>query len=459
MFAALAPQLFSRTQQGILPAFLILHVTMADYATNPFSRTRSTVTFRITPAMRDFWAFTLWVLVTFVQFKNDELILYPLAVYFVYAIWRDQRLVVPLLVRGWIPLVFAGWCLISPIWAVEPVTALKIAVYLILTLMICFHAAAVLSARQVMYAVVLATGFIGLLSLFLLLSGQSQTSGVFPQKNAMGKSMIMLWTAAFAVAIDPGSSRKVRYGGLVMALLAFYLGIRSESATAVLLMIANGGILMLGSIVLKGGINRPSRLALTFVLFAGGFLSAAIILPTFQGDPVEIVLEQFGKDSTLTGRTGLWDYAEEQIKEAPVLGVGSGGFWRYQSSPLVQKIYEEYHRGVWDQFNFHNSYYEITVHQGYIGLVLAVTAIIWAWGIIIRGAFRFATIPFIFFFAQSGAVLARTFTESDFLRPFVLFHMLFWIGALIVLKEELRARPKSQRTRLQARLRRSLLRR
>ncbi len=84
---------------------------------------------------------------------------------------------------------------------------------------------------------------------------------------------------------------------------------------------------------------------------------------------------------------------------------------------------------------------------------------LWAQTIIVRGAFRFATMPFIFFLAQSAAVLARTFTESDFLRHFVLFHMLFWIGALIILKEEIRARPLSQNQRTQAKIRRSLLRR
>ena len=409
--------------------------------------------------MRDFWLFTLWVLVTFVQFPGDELILYPLALYFCFAIWRDQRLVVPLLARGWIPMLFAAWCLISPIWAVEPATAFKFALYLILTLMICFHAAAVLSARQVMYAVVIATGFIGLLSLVVGLAGINDISrGVFPQKNAMGKSMIILWTAAFAVTLDPGSARRVRLMAFIVAMVAFALGVLSESATAVLLMLATGALIFFASIVLMGGINRPSRLGLLFFFFAIVFFMGALILPTFQANPVDLVLEQFGKDSTLTGRTGLWAYAQDQIEQAPILGVGSGGFWRYQASPLVQMIYDEYHKGAWDMFNFHNSYYEIWVHQGIIGLGLALLAIFWAMGVIVRGAFRFATMPFIFFMAQATAVLARTMTESDFLRHFVLFHMLFWIGALIVLKQEARLKGPTQQMRTQAKLKRSRLR-
>jgi len=158
------------------------------------------------------------------------------------------------------------------------------------------------------------------------------------------------------------------------------------------------------------------------------FFAMSFILPTLQASPVEMILERFGKDSTLTGRTGLWNHAGEQIAKEPWLGVGHGGFWRYNSSPLVQMmIFEDYHKDPWQTFNFHNTYYEIAVHQGYIGLALVVIAIIWTQGLILRGVLRFATMPYIFFLAQSIAVIARTFTESDF-------------AALIVLKEEMNSR-------------------
>ncbi|MEL6640304.1 MAG: O-antigen ligase family protein [Pseudomonadota bacterium] len=431
---------------------------MADLATNPYRPSRSQFTVRLTPRMLDFWAFTLWVMVTYVVFDNDELLQYPLALYFMFAIWRDQRIVVPLIVRAWIPLVFVSWCLISPIWAVEPVTAFKTALYLLLTMLICYHVAAVLTARKVLYAVVIATGFIGVLCIYVGLTGGEMNRGVFLQKNAMGKSMIVLWTAALAVALDPGSSWRVRVASALTAAMGLFLGFASESATAVLLMLATGSVLVFGSIVLVGGINRPSRLILLFGFIAIVFFCGALILPTFQGNPVDMVLERFGKDSTLTGRTGLWAYADDQIEKAPVLGVGAGGFWRYHASPLVQMIFEEYNKNSRATFNFHNSYYEITVHQGMIGLFFAVTAIVWAQLIIMRGALTLATMPVIFFLAQSVAVLARTFTESDFLRPFVLFHMVFWIGAFLILKEEMRRRGPSRKTRTQAKIRRSLLR-
>lgn len=413
---------------------------MTDHTADYQIRSPYKVRFTLTNSTRDFVAFTLWILVTFVQFRGDQLILYPLALYFIYAFFRDQHLVAPLVARAWIPLVFVGWCLMSPIWAVDPFEAAKAAIYLTLTMMICFHAAAVLSARQLMYAVLVATALVGFLSLVVGLTGGTMNRGVFPQKNQMGKSMVMLWVAAVATSLDTGSSRFIRIIGGSMAIVALFLGVVSESATAVLLMIGTGTIILMGFFILDGGINRPSRLALAFGILGVSFVGISVLLPTFQGNPVEIVLNSFGKDSTITGRTGLWEHAENQIAKEPILGVGARGFWRYNESPLVQMIYEDYHKRPFDSFNFHNSYYAIAVHQGLVGLAFAVGALVWALGIVLRGAFRFGSMPYIFFLAQSAAVLARTTTESDFFRPFVLFHMLFWIGAFIILKEEMKVR-------------------
>jgi len=109
-----------------------------------------------------------------------------------------------------------------------------------------------------MRAVVFATGIVGILSLIWGLAGLApMNTGVFEQKNTMGKSMVMLWIAALAMSLDGGTGPRGRMLAGILAAVAFFLGVASESATAVLLMIGTGGIILLGQIVLKGGINRP----------------------------------------------------------------------------------------------------------------------------------------------------------------------------------------------------------
>lgn len=397
-----------------------------DHTTGP--------TLRISPERRDFMTFTLWALVTFVQFPGDELLLYPLALYYAFAIWRDQTLIIPLIARAWIVLLFPTWCLITVLWAAVPMAAFTFSLYLFLTLIVCFQVAASLSPRQIMHAICLATSIIAIIHLVVAYGLGVGDLGIFPSKNTMGKNMVILWLVTFATFLDPGTRWPSRLAALGMAGVAAWLSFLSSSATAVLLVLASTLLLASGAVILRGGLLRASRLATLFLLFGSLLIVALAILPYQQVDPVDAVLSRFGKDSTLTGRTVLWQYAEDQIRERPLLGVGANGFWRYQDSPLIQKIYAEFFKGPWDVFNFHNSYYEIAVHQGLIGLAFAGLALLWGVFMIIRWAFTDGSMPSVYIFAHMMVVLVRTMTEADFLKPFVLFHMIFWIGALAAVK-------------------------
>jgi exopolysaccharide production protein ExoQ len=392
------------------------------------------VRLRISPEQRDFLVFALWCCVTFVQFRGDQFLLYPLALYYAWAIWRDQAMIVPLMAKSWALLLFPIWCLISPLWAVNPEAALKQAIYLILTMMICYQVAATLSPRRIVHAVLVAAGVIGVLNASYAFASGDLRTGIFVQKNYMGKYMVLFWVVGLAVVVDRGSAGWIRIGAAGLAVISAVMAYLSESATAVLLILVTSVIILGGVIFLLGGAMRASRISAFCLCIAGAASIGAFVLPSLQTSPIEAVLGHFGKDTTLTGRTVLWSYAEDQIAQRPLLGVGAEGFWRYDASPLVQKIFEDFYKGPRDSFNFHNSYYEIAVHQGLIGLSLAVFALVWGLYHIIRGAFLLGTLPQIYFLTHTLAVLARTLTEADFFQAFTLFHMVFWIGALSVVR-------------------------
>lgn len=389
---------------------------------------------RISAERKEFLVFALWCSVTFVQFRGDELLLYPLALYYAWALWRDQAAIVPLLARSWVLMLFPVWCLVSPLWALEPAAAFKKAVYLTLTMMICYQVAATIRPRAIVHAILMAAGLIGVINVVYAFASGDIHTGIFVQKNFMGKYMVVLWVVGAAVMLDRGSAGWIRLGAGGLAAISAVMAVLSESATAVLLVLATGAILVGGALFLLGGVLRASRIATLCLFVAAVFSIGAIILPSLQVNPVDAVLGHFGKDSTLTGRTVLWAYAEEQITERPLLGIGADGFWHNHSSPLIRKILEDFHKGPRDVFNFHNSYYEIAVHQGLIGLGLAVAAIVWGLYQVLRGAFLFGTLPQVYFLTHALAVLPRTATESDFLSPFTLFHMIMWIGALSVVR-------------------------
>lgn len=394
---------------------------------------------RIDPRAREHALLTLWIIVTFKEFEGDELLLYPLALYFLYAAIRDLPKLAPLLAPGAVLLVFPTWWLISVLWADAPAAAFRSGLQLVLTILICFHAAAWLSPRQVMASVFIAAAVAGVLSAAALTEGAGAARGLFPHKNVLGGNMAVLWLTSLALLLDPHSPRSLRLAAAPAAVLAIALVAWSQSATAYLLSAAGAGVVAGGALLLRrSSIFRADRLAMLFLaigLAAGGVAATAA---TGGFDPVDSVLEAVGKDRTITGRTGLWEYAEDQIAKRPWLGVGPGGFWRYDESPLVQRIYAEYYKGPKSYFSFHNSYYEIAVHLGIIGAAMAFLTLLWAVLVIVVGTLRRGGMPYVFFTAIALVVTARSFTEADLLKPFVLLHMLVWIGALSILLDERR---------------------
>ncbi len=390
---------------------------------------------RITAKHCDALAMTMWFLVTFIQFPGDELLLYPLALYFAVRAWQRRGEMAWLMARSLPILLLPLWSMISPLWSVEPMIAFKTSVYLMLTMVICYVIVLSLEPRQILYSVLAATGTVAVLNLLYGLGTGQMVPGLFPHKNMLGTNMVILWTVAVAITLDRGAPLRIRSIGLALAALSLFLIFESQSATALVLAAATGGGIIVAALVLLGIWLRPLRLAAICLALAALTALAAWVLADPLGDVIGSVLDALGKDRSLTGRTVLWSYAEDQIREQPLLGVGSGGFWRYEESPLVRKIHEDFYKGSRTTFNFHNSFYEIAVHQGLIGLGMTLLAMVWALGWTLRGALTLGTMPAIFFLCQSAAVTIRIFAEADFYKPFVLFHMLLWIGALAVMRQ------------------------
>lgn len=388
------------------------------------------------PVERDHLIVTLWFLVTFKQFPNDELILYPMALYFAYAFVRDLDLVFDRVVRGLVLFVFPAWWLLSASWGLQPGTILRSGVQLVLTIMICHCAAARLDARRIMHSLLLAAAFYGVYSLMLEAAGMVLPArGAFASKNAMGVAMVILWMAALCTALDRGSPRLLRLAAALACLLALRQIAVANSVTAILLA---GGVtaIVLGLAMLGGGLLRtPGGLAALLLGGAGVTAAAAVVLSTNEVDLVGEVLGAFGKDTTLTGRTVLWQYAEEEIALRPLLGVGEGGFWTpHDGSSQARRIYDEFHKTPNSSFSFHNAYYEIAVHQGLIGLGLAVLPVAWCLWRVLGSALRRVTMPDAFFVCVALVTMARSVTEAGLMAPFAMLPMLLFIGALLTLR-------------------------
>jgi exopolysaccharide production protein ExoQ len=381
----------------------------------------------------EFAVFTIFILVLVLPVPYAPLFRYPVALYFLYAFVRDWNRHAPLLRRSAILFAFPAWAMLSVLWAQEPVDALKFALQIGLTMVVCLHAASWLTPRQVIVALFIVSGIAALLSFGPVMGGQSR--GIFAHKNPMGAAMNLLWLSGLALALDRRTPAGLRILAVLAAGIGFLLSFSVNSATAMALTLAGGGILLAGFVFVGGGtLLLRERLGLMLLALGAVVAVLSLVAVDLQVNVVDAVLQKMGKSRDLTGRTDLWPYAVDQIAQRPFLGVGPGGFWNYDEDPLVRRIYFEQHKQPWHLFNFHSSVLEIGVHLGLIGLAIAGVATLWALLTLVRGVLLIGGVPFVFFAAVGVLALVRAATESDFLKPFELLHMMLWCGALFALR-------------------------
>lgn len=112
-------------------------------------------------------------------------------------------------------------------------------------------------------------------------------------------------------------------------------------------------------------------MALAIVLF---------VLDLFEINVIDVALGKLGKDSTLTGRTILWDFAVDAYDQRPWLGYGYKGYWSGNGSTvfLLRAAVEQ------DLAMFHNNYLEVAVAFGFMGPVVLIGTLVYAYVCAIR---------------------------------------------------------------------------
>jgi exopolysaccharide production protein ExoQ len=333
------------------------------------------------------------------------------------------------LLRFWPLLLLPIFAIVSTLWSDAPVRTLRAALQLMLTCI-----ASIIVCRRLDPTWAILTLFIGYVVVCCLalpavpasLAAGSPLIGPFGSKNQMGFAAHLLFALALAVMVDrdqPGVARLVAIGTAPLGLAMMVL---SNSGGAA----ASAGITLLGfpALVLFGRLPRRGRLIvlllLLFVLTVGALFQSDI--EAAIGNFRETVLK---KDATLTGRTYLWDYANNLSRERPWLGLGYYAFWRHGNLG-AEGLWRWGGIGSRTGFNFHNAFIEMRVDLGWIGL--AILVLMCAGIAIVAGYRQFTrpTIPMAFFLAYLAVMFARTFTETGLIAPFSGVTMFFLAAAV-----------------------------
>jgi exopolysaccharide production protein ExoQ len=181
--------------------------------------------------------------------------------------------------------------------------------------------------------------------------------GIFAHKNMLGAAMTLLIYTSAALAWSGWRPRLCS----VVAVLALYVLLMSRSGGAIVTFLAVAA----ACVVLIAWRSGLRRLALLFTFIASGSAFAVIMLIDARESPLTVLLDALGKDTTLSGRTVLWDFGMRQVEATPILGVGYKAFWE---TPATSSAYLRHWMGQ-DLWTFHNNFIDVLVALGAVGLI------------------------------------------------------------------------------------------
>lgn len=363
-----------------------------------------------------------------------------------YAVWLplimvDYRRLLRHASSAWLPLAFAIYVCLSMFWSDAPGITLRTAIQY------CSHiACAYIAARTVSVRTLTIGSLIGIFLVLLYslmvggysydgLDGTYNFVGAFSSKNQIG------FVASLGIYFCVVLLTFLRRGRISLFLtapvlvLSAYLLVISHSATSMASIPA-----VLALVALLAMAKKLSLRYRRVIFLVGACGLVAVSAVAFAG-LLDFVLGVFGKDSTLTGRTYLWEQGWRAAQQAPILGVGYAGYW-VQGFAEAERLWNEFYITTRSGFHFHNTYVEALVELGYVGATLISLIIVRTlWGHISALIFRTWQAESVILAGVMVLLFIRSFVEVETLNPYIMGSFLLYYSYFKLVKVPV-ARPR-----------------
>ncbi len=235
-------------------------------------------------------------------------------------------------------------------------------------------------------------------------SGAPTWTGVGTDKNALGMiSMVFGLASIFRfLQIRRGEESTRKAGPLIahgtIIAMAFYLLWEANSATAFACFFL-AGVPMVLTYLFRWA--RKPAFVNVIVFAVLGVAVSALFLNVGTG-----MVENLGRDSTLTGRTTIWYFALGMVQN-PLFGTGFESFWvgprLAEMEVLIQQTVNQ----------AHNGYIEVFLNLGWVGVALLSVVLITAFRRIVA-ALRWSAPAASLRLAYLVVAIAYNFTEASF---------------------------------------------
>lgn len=339
----------------------------------------------------------------------------------------------------WWPLLLAPiLAALSALWSDAPATSLRYGAQLLFTCFVGVHLARLIAPQRFVTVFLLAMFVFCVLCVIDGRRGPSAEGmvliGLTGSKNQLGLAAQFLLLAALSNLMFAKVSVAVRWVALLAIPLALYMLLGSHAATAVLMAAAGAAILL--------ALWFSQRLA------PGGRLATAIgavlvlapltaLAPEASDFINHFLFDTLNKDPTLTGRTVLWERADELIAQRPLLGWGYQAIWMGDS---FETIGLKRLTGMNDgrAFHFHHQFRQTGVDTGFVGMLSFVGALIVSGFAGLRQLLLTPQPATSFFFVVFMLMIARAFTDT-ILTPFTIHAIIFFAACVYISRPAERA--------------------
>ncbi len=280
------------------------------------------------------------------------------------------------LIVNWFVLALPLLAVVSALWSDYPTVSLKGGAQFMVTTSIGIWAGSCVKPRILMSALLSALVVVAVLSVLFGsaqcngITGECSFIGVFGSKNYFAVCVSFLLLTAVAVAFDKSQAVTFRVLGIFGAGLAAPLLLYARSVGALVTAIVTLMVTLMLRIAFRLA-PRPRVALLGFIILS---ILGVVVVATFELD-FATALDYFGKNTTLTGRTLIWQYAVHAIAAKPILGGGYEAFWQ-GGNWGAEEVW--FYMGISSKYglHFHNTLFEVVVDLGVVGLCLFVLLLV-----------------------------------------------------------------------------------
>lgn len=243
--------------------------------------------------------------------------------------------------------------------------------------------------------------------------------GFTSHKNTLGQiALISVFLCYIIYKVE--NTSYARIVASLMLILSVLILLGAFSSTSILTFVFFIGMALLFSVDVffkPLGIGR----AISFIIVLS-FFCIIIVIAIWLPEMVNVIPGLFGKDTTFSGRTDLWNYLISEFPSNSILGTGYQAFWITDSKKVIV-LYESF---VWLPYQAHNGFIDIMIQTGIIGLGLSILAFIFYFVNFYKIAKPHPWIIFVLI------TLVTNFQESTLLRPGQTLNFMFMFSYLLL---------------------------